>query len=218
MNSTQILAALKAVRTSAECVPLQNACVARRTEIDKRIANIIPHPSPGYDPPEFAAAVMDGHVAMEALDGEIKALNVEQGHLYKLEQQCVFRHDELKLAEIRKAIPLAKKQLPGNLKRLDKTWGEFTAALEEFNGLMNSLGQYDSLPEGTLPLTDAELCEVLEMRERMWKPSIFRVLGCPNDPEKFPKSRVLIYHNSKPYTYSVRRWDDPISESLIVQE
>lgn len=218
MNGNQILAALKSVRTSAECVHLQNACGARRTEIDKRIAAIVPHPVPGNDPAGYTAAVMDGHEAFAAIDAEIKTLNLEQQHLHKLEMQCVVRHDELKLAEIRKAIPLAKKQLPGNLKRLDKAWGEFTAALEEFNGLMEAVGQYNSLPEGSLPLDDAELCEVLELRERMWKPSIFRVLICPNDAEKFPKSRVLIYHNSGHNNYSVRRWDDPISESLVVQE
>lgn len=193
MKTVDIEAKLRKATTSDDAHAVIGLIAARRAEIDRRIAAIAPslrHPDFPH-PAERLAALRGGFEAVKALDEEQKGLTTERDYLAHLEQTAFDAMERLRLDAIRAAVPKALKRLPGAMRDVRQALEAYDASVAALNATLEAIAGYAeiSMP---FPLSDDELAEVLQLREKTWAPRDLRALLIV-DRETFPKSWPLLH-------------------------
>ncbi len=190
----------------AEILELQAACAARQAAIRDRIAQIAPQP--GSDPPARMAAAREGFEALRALDREIEELRAEHAYIDRLGFQLLDEDDVARAREAEERIPIAKRKLPGAVNRARTAFAELQKVIGEVETHIAALMEYPHTREKRVPLSDAEIAELLTVRAEFWALPDFPTLGFPDDREAYPLSWPLAYvERGGPMSrvYAVRR-------------
>ncbi len=201
-----IAARLARSPSRAEILELQAACGSRQAAIRERLAQIAPQP--GSDPPARAAAASESFEALRALDREIDELRAEHAYIDRLGFELLHEDDIARAREAEEKIPAAKRKLPGAVKRARTAFAELTKAIAEVEQHIAALMEYPHTREKRVPLSDAEIAELLTVRAEFWALPDFPTLGFPDDREAYPLSWPLAYVERGGlgnYKYAVRR-------------
>ncbi len=191
LSTNQIAARLAQSPSRVEILELRAACDARQAAIRTRLAEIAPQP--GYEPPARTAAALNGFEALRDLDREIETLRAEHAFIDRLGLDLIAEDDVARAREAEEAIPAAKRKLPGAVKRARAAFAELAAAIADADAIIATLAEYPHTREKRMPLTDAELAALLEVRDQLWALPDFPTLGCPDDRDAYPKSWPLAY-------------------------
>ncbi len=95
-----------------------------------------------------------------------------------MEQLAVAGAEELHITETKKAMPGARKRLPGEVEEVTAALARLDAALLKVNTSLGILGEYQNCGMA-YPLSDEELGNLLQAREEVWKVRTIAVLGFP---------------------------------------
>lgn len=191
LATNAIAARLARSPSRAEILELQAACAARQAAIRERLAQIAQQP--GNDPPARVAAASESFEALRALDREIDELRAEHAYVDRLVFELLAEDDIARAREAEEKIPVARRKLPGAVKRARAAFAELSRAIAEVEQHVTSLMEYPHTREKRVPLTDDEIAELLEVRAEIWSLPDFPVLGFPDDREAYPKSWPLAY-------------------------
>lgn len=191
MTTDSIAARLAKSPSRAEILELQAACGARQAAIRARIQEIAPQP--GSEPPARTAAARKGLEALRDLDREIETLHAEHAFIDRLGLELLNEDDVARAREAEEKIPGAKRKLPAAVKRARAAFAELAAAISAAEAIVATLMEYPHTRDKRVPLTDAEIAELLEVRAEIWALADFPTLGFPDDRDAYPKSWPLAY-------------------------
>lgn len=122
------------------------------------------------------AALAQGPAALKALDDEVEALVREERWLTSVQSQAHSRREAALDAQAAREIPAAHKQFAAAMQRVRAAVQGLDTAIGTLNDLVGVLGNFDRLPDKTLPLNDSELAALLELRDEVWRTRVVRVL------------------------------------------
>lgn len=190
-----IAEALRGHPSSHECDELTRACEPLRVERRARLREITPiRGLPFTDQPAgYRSAILTDP---QAPGKERERLLAELEQIDALGWACSAARETALDAEARAAIPKAGKRLPALVEKVRHSLSDLQAAVGEVNEIFAVLGEYPRLPGKEMPLNDAQLAAVLELRNELWQPLRMNVLTLPDDPEAakdYPLSWELSY-------------------------
>jgi hypothetical protein len=181
VNATEIAKALNDGPGLHEFHALRMACEARRNELRELTRNAAAR----------EAAALKGLEAIEAHDAEQERYIKELPLLDQIEMALVEAHDAAVTAGIRREMPAALKRLPSKLSKVDAALAELDRAIADANATIATIAEHERLPDRQMPLSDDELAELLQLRDRVWTQRTISTLT-PNR-EKHPRSWGLAF-------------------------
>ncbi len=190
-TTDSIAARLAKSPSRAEILELQAACGARQAAIRARIQEIAPQP--GSEPPARTAAARNGFEALRDLDREVEILRAEYDFIDRLGFELIAEDDKARSREAEENIPGAKRKLPAAVKRTRAAFVELADAISAAEAIVATLMEYPHTRDKRVPLTDAEIAELLEVRAEIWALADFPTLGFPDDRDAYPLSWPLAY-------------------------
>jgi hypothetical protein len=181
VNASQIAKALNDGPGLHEFHALRMACEVRRNELRELMKNAAAR----------EAAALKGLEAIEAHDAEQERYIKELPLLDRIEMAIVEAHDAAVTAGIRREMPGALKRLPSKLAKVDAALAELDRAIADANATIATIAEHERLPDRQMPLSDDELAELLQLRDRLWAQRTINILT-PNR-EKHPRSWGLAF-------------------------
>ncbi|MBX5459734.1 MAG: hypothetical protein IRZ28_01475 [Steroidobacteraceae bacterium] len=211
MNIDQIAQALAKCATSQNAHEIRLAIERQQAEIRTRLEEISPVNDPQFPhPAQRLAAIRAGLEAVRKLDLEVEDLSRKLDYLAELHRMVYARVDELSTAEARAAVPANLKRLPAIMRTVRETMDAYDRAVSALDTALQAINQFDrvGLP---YPFDDAQLFEVLKLREEIWR---VRTVFVPanwqvEDRQKFPQSWPLMFAVHEHGAFHVRRPPQP---------